>query len=400
MKNESFWSALKAGFPVGAVYFGALVGPVMVTGSYAMNYYICAGVQSWVYFFIEIAAITLFFFMGFEHTRYVHKCNPDVNVYNYTILAKALYGPKLQFLVPFYDLWVSFAMIITGAATVATGGSLIASFLGIPYLAGTIIMAMLALVIATFGADIVRKSSTVMTFGMIGMMALLVIITLVTRGSQLAQTISSSWYPPYEGRSFGNGAWRVFVLCCSSCSWALGLGAVAQKMQSKKASFAGAASAGVCGAFAFFLMWLIVLPWVGKIYVDATVNGTPVLQITSEWMGIPAIGVIYYLLMILALISSGAPSMYIAAERFKQFVPRLRDSERKKLSTFICAVVFCVIVIVMAANGLTPIVSRYFQYLGYFGQIFGVIPMVIIWPILRAKSVKAVIPGRNSTLDE
>ena len=147
-------------------------------------------------------------------------------------------------------------------------------------------------------------------------------------------------------------------------------------------------------------MWLIVLPWVGKIYVDGTVNDTPVLQITSEWMGIPAIGVIYYLLMILALISSGAPSMYIAAERFKQFVPRLRDSERKKLSTFICAVVFCVIVIVMAANGLTPIVSRYFQYLGYFGQIFGVIPMVIIWPILRAKSVKAVIPGRNSTLDE
>ena len=57
MKNESFWSALKAGFPVGAVYFGALVGPVMVTGSYAMNYYICAGVQSWVYFFIEIAHI-------------------------------------------------------------------------------------------------------------------------------------------------------------------------------------------------------------------------------------------------------------------------------------------------------------------------------------------------------
>lgn len=167
-----------------------------------------------------------------------------------------------------------------------------------------------------------------MTFGMIGMMALLVIITLVTRGSQLAQTISSSWYPPYEGRSFGNGAWRVFVLCCSSCSWALGLGAVAQKCR-VKASFAGAASAGVCGAFAFFLMWLIVLPWVGKIYVDGTVNGTPVLQITSEWMGIPAIGVIYYLLMILALISSGAPSMYIAAERFKQFVPRLRDSERK-----------------------------------------------------------------------
>ena len=46
MKQESLWSAIKAGFPVGAVFFGALVGPVMVTGSYTMNYFLCAGVKS------------------------------------------------------------------------------------------------------------------------------------------------------------------------------------------------------------------------------------------------------------------------------------------------------------------------------------------------------------------
>ena len=48
MKQESLWSAIKAGFPVGAVFFGALVGPVMVTGSYTMNYFLCAGVKSWI----------------------------------------------------------------------------------------------------------------------------------------------------------------------------------------------------------------------------------------------------------------------------------------------------------------------------------------------------------------
>lgn len=48
MKNESLWSAIKAGFPVGAVFFGALVGPAMVTGSYTINYFLCSGVKGWI----------------------------------------------------------------------------------------------------------------------------------------------------------------------------------------------------------------------------------------------------------------------------------------------------------------------------------------------------------------
>ena len=52
-----------------------------------------------------------------------------------------------------------------------------------------------------------------------------------------------------------------------------------------------------------------------------------------------------------------------------------------------------VVAVIMATGGLTTIVSYYFQYLGYFGQICGVIPMAIVWPILRAKGVKPIIPA-------
>lgn len=396
MKQESLWSAIKAGFPVGAVFFGALVGPVMVTGSYTINYFLCAGVKSWIYFILYMAAIGWFFSMGFLHTRATAEANPDTDVYSYTVLSKSLYGPKLKFMVPLYNLWVFFAMILTGASTVAIGGELVASFLNVSYIGGAIMLAVLIMCISIFGAEMVRKSSTVMTFGMIGMMVLLVIITIAKKGSDVSAVLSSGWYPPSGGRTLGSGAWRIFVLTCSSSSWALGLGAVAQKMQTKKSCIAGGVSAGVLGAFAFFLMFIVVVPWVGRIYTDSGINGTPVLSIATDWLNMPWLAVVYYVLMILALISSGAPSLYVAASRIKSLIPAARKSDKDMLWMIISSVLFLAVVITMAAGGLTTIVSKYFQYLGYFGQICGVIPMAIVWPILRAKGVKPVIPGAKA----
>ena len=393
MKTESTWSAIKAGFPVGAVFFGALVGPAMVTGSYTINYFLCSGVKGWLYFIIYAVSIGWFFSMGFLHTKATADANPGVDVYSYPVLARSLYGSKFKFMVPIYNLWIFIAMIITGAATVATGGTLISSFLGVPYIVGAIIMAAMNLVLAIFGADMIRKSSTTMTFAIIGLTLLLVVITLATKSKELVEVLSSGWYPPAGGRSFGNGAWRIFVLCCSSCSWALGLGAVAQKMQTKKACVAGGVFAGILGASVFLLMFIIVTPWVGNIYASGTADATPVLSIATNWLGMPWLGVIYYVLMILALISSGAPALYVAADRVRNLIPTARNSEKKTLWLFISGAIYCVVVVFLAASGLNTIVSKYFQYLGYFGQVCGVIPMAIIWPILRAKGVKPIIPG-------
>ncbi len=400
MKKDTLWSAIKAGFPVGAVFFGALVGPAMVTGSYTINYFLCSGTKGWIYFFVYAAAIGWFFTMGFEHTRLTAMYNPGVDVYNYTVLSRSLYGPKLKFMVPIYNLWVFIAMIITGATTVATGGTLIASFLGVDYIIGAIIMALLNMCIAMFGTDMIRKSSTAMTFGIIAMMVVLVVITIAKKGNDLVSFFSSDWYPPSGGRSFGNGAWRVFVLCCSSCSWALGLGAVAQKMQTKKACAAGGLSAGILGAFAFFLMYVIVAPWVSEIYSGGTAVEAPVLNIATDWLGMPWLGVIYYVLMILALISSGAPSLFVAADRIKAIIPAARKAKNQKLALTGCCVIYSVVVVIMATGGLTTIVSYYFQYLGYFGQICGVIPMAIVWPILRAKGVKPIIPNVEKLIEK
>ena len=56
-------------------------------------------------------------------------------------------------------------------------------------------MAALVTVVAIFGADIVRKASTVMMFGLIGLMILLLVITFVHKGGALLRYLSSGWEP-------------------------------------------------------------------------------------------------------------------------------------------------------------------------------------------------------------
>ena len=59
------------------------------------------------------------------------------------------------------DLPILLATGGTGATTVATGGTLIASFLGVDYIIGAIIMALLNMCIAVFGVEIEGNGSVV-----------------------------------------------------------------------------------------------------------------------------------------------------------------------------------------------------------------------------------------------
>lgn len=388
-KNESFWQAMKNGLPLGAVFFGALVGPVMVTGSYTMNYFLKYGIKGWLICPFYALCIFIWFYCGFTHTRITAESNPDKNVYDYTMLAKALYG-KYTFMVPLYDLWILLAMVLTAASTIATGGKLIASFLGSAYVVGAVVMAALVTVVAIFGADIVRKASTVMMFGLIGLIILLLVITFVHKGGALLRYLSSGWEPE-ACPPLAEGFWRIFILTCGSSSWALGVGSLAQKLKTKKDCVAGAFTAGISGALAFLLMFFIVAAWCDQ--AAAVESGTPVLNIATEWLAgeLPWLPIAYYGLMILALVSSGAPAVFIATQRMKKIFSGLDYEHKDKLYSIIFGTGFCAVVIVLAMTGLNAIVGKYFQYLGYYGQICGIIPMVIIWPILRKKGIRPVI---------
>lgn len=392
-EKQSLWSALKAGLPLGAIFFGALVGPVMVTGSYTVNYFLNYGAKSWVFCILYVVFISIIFFSGFEHTRITHESNPEKNVYDYSTLAKAMYGKKLsRYLMPIYEIWVLLAMIITGASVVATGGILISDLFHIPYVLGAVIMAVCNIVIAVFGADMVRKTSTGMMFAMIGMMFLIMILVAASHGEMLVHNLTTGWTPE-NVQPFGKGIWRIFTLSASASSWALGLGAMAQKLCSRKSTLIGGISAGVGGAFAFFLMFLILLPFGNEVITQEV----PVLNVIKDILGKEYgmwLVVIYYALMMMALVSSGAPSLFVVANRVKTMAPKLEEKAVSRRSTFLIGAVYEIVAIFMAMTGLNTIVGNYFQYLGYLGQVLNLIPLIIIWPILRARGKRPILADK------
>lgn len=377
-------SALKVGIPIGAVYVGALASAALVTGSYAVNYFANYGVAGIFLTAFYVLFISIFFYCGFEHVRSVNAHIKGEKVYDYSSLASAMYGKYSPVFLPIYEIWQFLSMLLTGAVVIATGGELMALLLNVPFLAGAAILAAIIVVLATFGAGIIRKSSTIMTALIIVIILVLVIIVMVNKGDSFTELVKSNWVPE-DAPSFGNGIWRIFTLACAGSVWSLGLGAVAQKMATKKHSVAAAISAGIGGGLIFLLSTLIVLPYCPAILSDATPIFTIVSQYLAEQM--PWLPIVYFSLMFLALVSSGAPSLFIFANRFRKFFPKLERAKNQRLSYILIGIVFMVLCILLSTFGLTTIVSTFFQYLGYLAMPLGIIPLLVIWPILRKKGV-------------
>lgn len=386
-------SALKVGIPIGAVYVGALASAALVSGSYARNYFAIYGVRGLLLPVFYVVFMSVFFYFGFEHVRYVNEARGEDKVYDYSSLASAMYGKYSKIFMPVYELWQLISMVITSAIVIATGSLIIAQYLKVSILTGAIILGAVNVVIAIFGANIIRKTSTLMSILIIFLLCVLVVIVMGNNGAAFINLIKINWKPA-EANSFGVGIWRIFTLACAGSVWSLGLGAVAQKMITKKHSFAAAISAGAGGALIFLLSTLIIMPF----YPDVLSSSMPIATAIQDYLktDIPWLPTFYNVLMIFALVSSGAPSLFVFSNRFKKVIPAVGALKNERVVNIILGIIFEILCIGISLFGLTTIVSQFLQYLGYIAMPLGIIPLLIIWPILRKRGVIPKVYLKNS----
>lgn len=381
-------SSLKVGIPVGSVYVGAFASAAMVSGSYAVNYFLNHGLSGLWYMLAYAILMTFFFYCGFIHVKKVNDVRAgegDEPVYDYSSLASAMYGKFSPFLMPIYELWQLIAMVLTGAVVVASGSTMLTQLLGLPTLISAVIMSVVIILVAIFGAAVVRASSTVMTILILALLLVLLIIVMSIRGDHIAELFRIGWKPDNDNTFLG-GLLRLFMLACAGSVWSLGLGSVAQKIKTKKHCFAAAASAGVGGALLFVLSVGITIGYCP----EALQESMPILKIATVYLkeSMPWLPVLYYILMMLALISSGAPSLFVFSNRFmKLFSKRNLSKKRERIANIVLSIIFMVLCTSLSMFGLTTIVSTFFQYLGYIGIPLGIIPLIFVWPVLRRKGV-------------
>lgn len=366
MKESDF----KVGFPIGAVFFGSLVGPSMVAGIYSKVYLVPYGAWSFVFSltFPIISGIIIGFSAGLVRRN---------EVYDYNSFCRVLYGKYSKFCTPLMEIYMLMAQLLTMAAVTSMGGTILNTVLGWPTLLGSIVLAVMCLMLVLWGAGLIRKVSS-------GMCVLLVVCFIFLAGySTMSKwdtfsAIMSTWYVPADA-DMGHGVWMAVLFGFSGACNGMVLCAVMQKVKTRGHAAATGLWSFILTAIALFLEVLLILPYVPEVMT----SDVPTMWVIENYLveKLPWLPVVYYITMIFALVTSGVPCLQAMISRIGKLIPEETFSGRDMLKRAIIGGSFIIVVIIISRLGLTTIVSKGYSALGFVGIPLIFIPTCIILPI-------------------
>ena len=364
--------SLKIALPVSFVWFGALVGPSMISGAFAAAYFAPYGAAGLLLPMLSMGIAAIIIAMGADITR-------RERVYSYSMLANRIYGRYSRVLTPLLEVYMVIAMIVGGSAVVSMGGTFLQGLTGLPELVGAVVMAVISIALVLWGERLVRASSSVMSVVMIVGMLLLSAIAMANRPQQLAEALQSFRVP--EGVSLRAGISGAVALGFSNACNALTLCAVEQEVREKKHAVAIGVCSFVLNSLAFILSTLLLLPYCPDVLLDAV----PTLSVIENFLAqrAPWLPTVYMVTMFLALLSSGAPQLHAVAYRVKGLYPKRGVFADARVCNLTTGILYFALCIAISSFGLRAIISKGYSMLGYLAIPLIVLPICVIVPLRR-----------------
>lgn len=372
---KNFLPAVKVAFPVASVWFGAVVGPSMVSGAFAIVYFAPYGAWGIIFPMLAMAIAAVVIGMGANIAR-------RFQAYEYNEYSRKLYGHFSKVLSPILEIYMLIAMCVGGSAVIAMSSVFLKDLFGLPELAGAITMAIVCIVLVLWGDVLVRYASSVMSVVMIAGLIILAVLIISQRSETMAEIIGE-WYVP-EDANVKSGTAGAFALGLSNCCNALTLSSVEQKVKKSGECAAIGILSFIMSSMAFILSTLMVLPYCPEALTDTI----PVLNIIKQYLitDVPWLHLVYVITMILALISSGVPQLHAVASRLDKIYPQKWKSKIRKNA--LSGVFYFAVCIVVSFLGLQTIINYGYSFLGYAAIPLLAVPICIIWPIRWKKEKK------------
>ncbi len=269
------------------------------------------------------------------------------------------------------------AQLLTMAAVVSMGGTMFNSILGIPAFAGSMLLAIACLVLVLWGAGLIRRISSAMCVLLVVCFLFLAGYSTWTKWDTFA-TIMRTWYLPEEV-SLGYGLWRAVLFGFSGVCNGMVLCSVMQDVKTRGHTVAAGVWSTVLTTIVLFLEVLLILPYIPEVLASEV----PTMWVISNYLiaKTPWIEVIYYITMILALITSGVPCLQAMIARINKFVPESFLQGKEIIKRFVLGACFITVVVIISRLGLTTIVSKGYSFLGFVGIPLIFLPTCILLPI-------------------
>lgn len=380
-KNAKKWtlgSAIKIAIPIGAVNFGMVCGPAMASGAYATQYFVRWGVKGIWMLLLYMLMIGIGLYAGFMLVA-SHKA------YNYKDYYYAIYGKKIgRYALPVLDIYSLMMALLGGASCFAMGGTIFNTLFGWNTWIGTIIFAILGVVLIVYGAPLLRKASTAMTVTLLVGFFILIFFVLKLRGAELGNLMSS----PNAYQAWGVGAISAGWLTIAQYGWsgmngAYSLSNVCQGLRNGKDALVASIVTPIMSGFLFFLTIIITLPYCP----EALTSSMPILDICVQYIKpiAPWVTALYYIVVFFAVASTIPTLLFTISNRWKNTLfkgDKLTDTKKNIITSAIVAV----LCIAVSRLGLLLIISKGYTALGTVAFPLIVIPLLIVaFPKSRKK---------------
>ncbi len=368
MKNLK--GSLKIAFPISAVWFGALVGPSMVSGAFAIVYFLPYGMWGLVLPFVSMGVaccIVGFGLLGIKEWK----------VDNYSDYGKRLYGKYSKYLSPLLEIYLIIAMLVGGSSVIVMGGIFFHDLIGISDLVGQILMAIISSVLVLWGAELVRHSSVFMTIVLLVGFSLLIFLSCYSSSDDLTEKIVT-WYVP-EGVTLWQGITPAIALGLSNACNALTLSSVGQKLRTNGDIGLTILISFIINSMMFVGCVIFLLPYIPDVLTEEVPNLYVLQQyLTEKYSWLP---MVYNIVMLFGLASSGVPQLNAVTYRVIGFYPNTGAFKNPVCRNICTSIIYMTICILVATLGLQTIISKGYSILGYLAIPLIVIPICIIMPI-------------------
>ena len=185
----------KGVFGVASVWFGAHVGGGFATGNQTMNFFVKEG---WYTLWMPILIIGIIALV-YRETMLMAR---NYNAYDYRTLSKKLYEPYDKVLSLVFEVCYIIIVLLATGGSIAGAAALFSDF-GLSYNLGVVITGTILFILTIFGANLIRKASTLMTVIIVICLTLICYIGITANSGNFINLTTTG----YATESIWNALW-------------------------------------------------------------------------------------------------------------------------------------------------------------------------------------------------
>lgn len=354
----------KKGIPItigiASVWFGAHCGPGTASGRQTATYYSEFGKIGLFTPVLAMAILGICIYFAIEYARLT-------KTYNFKEWANKFFSPYDKVFANIFEFTYIFTVLMVLGSCIATGATALNQYLNIPMAIGILIIAGATLILAIFGAALVRASSSVMTFMILIALGVIIVTALVSTKGNFVENYSEL---AFATPSLFAAIWSALIYAGFQASGNIANAvSVAEGLNNRQESVKAAIYGVVLNTALIIGIALIIYA-----YPEAIAKPLPNYHI-AEVLGQPLLLALYVIVLLLAVLTTTVGFAFAVAARYSPLIKSMRNGVKKDALITTVMLILCIGV---STFGLDKIVRVGFSYLGLVCLILVVIPVLFI----------------------